>query len=445
VLQATTAGGAAFDNRASPPARIGWTTVLILFVFYVFAMVDRQVMAMLVDPIRHDLNISDVKVSLLLGLSFAIFFSTIGLFMGYLVDRISRRTLIAVSVALWGISCAACGLAGSFGELFLARMLVGVGEAALGPAAYSMLSDSFPPHRMSLAMSIYSAGGLVGGAIAILGGGVIVEFSRSHGQIVLPMVGALSSWRLVFFLTGLPGPLLALLAFLVPEPARTGRLAAAPGPPSAGVGSFIREHWKLLVLLCLGYGGLNMIINNVFAWSPTFMKRSLGMAPVDVGLTIAALLLFCAVPGQTVIGWWTDRQAAHGRSDSYLRYFVLFVPLAVPTAVAGLLGGSPLWFALGTAPLFFVAMPFMGAAAAALQRITPNEYRGRITALFLMITMLIGIGAGPTLVALISTALDPAGKAMGDALAIVVTASAAVAVACLAAASPLYRRTLASS
>ncbi|MDB5670567.1 MAG: hypothetical protein JWO25_1526, partial [Alphaproteobacteria bacterium] len=132
------------DAGQFPSPRRAWATVAILFVFYIFAMVDRQVMTMLVDPIRHDLRIGDVQASLLLGLSFALFYTTIGLLMGWFVDRFSRRTLIGISVALWGLACAACGLADSFAELFVARVLVGVGEAALGPAAYSILSDSFP-------------------------------------------------------------------------------------------------------------------------------------------------------------------------------------------------------------------------------------------------------------------------------------------------------------
>jgi len=443
MVNPTAVEAAAIDEAALPTPRVAWTTVFILFVFYVFAMVARQVMSILVDPIKHELHITDIQASLLLGLSFAIFFTTIGLAMGWLGDRVSRRVLIAISVGLWGLASAACGLAHTFGELFLARMLVGVGEAALGPAAFSLLSDSFRPKRLGLALSLYSAGGLVGGAIAILGGGLIVKFSAAHGLVNLPILGEVSSWRAVFLLTGLPGPLLALAMFLVPEPKRTGRLIHGANPTDATLGSFLKRNWVLMVWLCLGYGALNMIVNNVFAWTPTVMKRSLGLGPVQVGLLITGLLMFCAVPGQIVNGAWIDREASKGRGDGYLRYYVMFLPFAALCGVAGLLSATPVWFMAGLVPLFFVSNPFMGSASTALQRFTPNEYRGRVSAIFLMVTMLIGLGIGPTLVAVVSTSIDPKGNALGTALAMVVGGAAVLAVVCLAAGRSAFRRALA--
>ena len=431
------------DACGFPSPRRAWATVAILFVFYIFAMVDRQVMTMLVDPIRHDLRIGDVQASLLLGLSFALFYTTIGLLMGWFVDRFSRRTLIGISVALWGLACAACGLADSFAELFVARVLVGVGEAALGPAAYSILSDSFPRRRLTLAMAVFTTGGLIGVVIAVFAGGLVTQFSQTHGAVTMPLLGQVGSWRLVFLVTGLPGPLLALLAWLVQEPVRTGR--AALSDSTAALIPFLRRNGRLILWLCLGFGGLNMIVNNIVAWVPTHLKRSLDLPPAEVGLVIGAILLLVALPGQIFCGWWIDRRVARGRADAYLRYFIIALPFAVPCGIAGLLSPGLAGFMVGTAPLYFVAMPFAGAASAAIQVVTPNEFRGRVSALFIMATTLIGLGVGPTLVAAVSTALDPSGKAIGRGLAIVVAGAAILAIFALSLAARRFRATMATA
>jgi MFS family permease len=422
---------AVVPDEAYPSARVAWGTVFVLFVFYIFAMVDRQVMTMLVDPIRHELNLSDVQASLLLGLSFALFYTTMGLAIGWFADRYSRRVLIAVSVALWGVASAACGLANSFGALFLARVLVGIGEAALAPAAYSMLSDSFPRRRLTLALAVFTIGGMVGVAIAMFAGGLVVQFGAAHGHVTLPIVGELSAWRLVFLCTGVPGPLIALLAFLIPEPVRTGRQSHASGQTPARLREFLRQHGRLLLWFCIGFGGLNMIVNTMIAWVPTLLIRNMQVAPARIGLLIGFELLFAALPGQIFCGWWIDRRAARGMSDSYIRYFLFVLPGAVPCAILALLSHSVFWTIVGLMPLYFIAMPFAGAASAALQIVTPNEFRGRISALFLMITTLIGLGLGPTLVAAVSTAIDPSGHGIGTGLAIVIAGAAALAMGAL--------------
>jgi MFS family permease len=426
-------------DETGPPARgRAWATVAVLFIFYIFAMVDRQVMTMLVDPIRRELGISDVQAGLLLGLSFALFYTTVGLAMGWIVDHFSRRGLIAASVALWGLASAACGVAHSFGELFAARVLVGVGEAALGPAAYSLLADSFPRRRLALAMAVYTIGGLIGVIIAMFGGGLLVQFSADHGRVALPLLGPVSAWRLVFFLTGLPGPLLAFLAFLVPEPARGGKLAESAGD-AAALMPFLKRNARLLFWLCLGFGGLNMIVNNIVAWVPTYLGRSLHLPPATIGLIIGSVLIAVALPGQLVCGWWIDRSRSRGMRDAYMRYFIVALPIALACGVAGILSGRLAPFILGMAPLYFVAMPFAGAASAAIQVVTPNEFRGRVSALFIMATTLLGLGIGPILVAALSTAIDPSGHAIGTGLAIVVAGAGAVAVAALLMATRPFR------
>lgn len=425
-----------------PSTKAAWTSVAVLFVYSVFAMVDRQIMTMLVDPIRRDLGISDVEASLLLGLSFALFYTTVGVAMGWLADRLSRRVLIGISVALWGLASAACGLASNFTELFIARMLVGVGEAALGPAAYSMIADSFPRHRLSFAMSVFIMGGLVGGAIALLAGGFVISWSSEHASIALPLIGDLHSWRLVFFVTGIPGPLLALLVLLFREPARLAGKPGADGAGTVNLTRFLRRNWVLLALLCVGFGAMSMIVNSTFAWTPTVLGRTFQASPIHIGLVMSLLVIFAGLPGQMATGWWVDRRHADGDFSANLRIFPLTLPLAASCGILALLSGQLLVFGVAMIPHYFFAMTFLGVAAAALQMITPSALRGRVSGLFIMIITLIGFGLGPTLVAVISTALDPEGMAIGKALAVVIGGAAFVATLSLTLALKRFREAL---
>jgi MFS family permease len=429
---------------AFPSPRAAWISVAVLFVYSVFAMVDRQIMTMLVDPIRRDLGISDVEASLLLGLSFALFYTTIGVAMGWIADRMSRRALIGISVSLWGLASAACGIATNFTELFIARMLVGVGEAALGPAAYSLIADSFPRRRLSLAMSVFIMGGLVGGAIALLAGGVIINWSAQHESIAVPLLGDLHSWRLVFFLTGIPGPLLALLVLLFREPARITGRPLGDSAVSDSLSAFLRENWVLLTLLCVGFGSMSMIVNSTFAWTPTILDRTFGTSPLQIGLVMSLLVLFAGLPGQLTTGWWVDRRHARGDYAANLRLFQVTLPLAACSGIFALLSGHLVVFGIAMIPHYFFAMTFLGVAAAALQMVTPGPLRGRVSGLFIMIITLIGFGAGPTLVATVSTAIDAGGMAIGKALAIVIGGAAIVATLALTLALNRFRAALAA-
>jgi MFS family permease len=282
-------------------------------------------------------------------------------------------------------------------------------------------------------------GGLVGGAIAILAGGIVIAWSSTHASIVLPLVGDLHSWRLVFFMTGLPGPLLALLAFQFPEPARV-KTTTQPGD---GTGThlmrFLSDNALLLAMMCIGFGALSMIVNSTFAWSPTVLGRTLHVPPAQVGMILAALLIFAGLPGQIVTGWWVDRRQARGDVGANLRLFLFTLPFAVPAGIIALVSGNLAVFGLGMIPHYLFAMTYLGVAAAALQMITPGELRGRVSGLFTMVTTLVGFGAGPTLVAVTSTALDPSGLAIGKALAIVIGGAALTAMLTLAIALPRFR------
>ena len=229
------------DIPDSAPARryaYEWYVVLVCMLAYIFSFVDRQILALMIEPIKRDLGLSDTQFSLLHGLAFSLFYAFMGIPIALLADRYSRPRIIAIGVAFWSLATAVCGLSRNFAQMFLARIGVGVGEAALSPATYSMLSDMFPRDRLGRAVGVYSIGSFIGGGLAFLIGGYVINLLKRVDTVVLPLLGALRPWQVTFFVVGLPGLLVALLILLtVRDPGRRGlRLAptAAPAsPPSA--------------------------------------------------------------------------------------------------------------------------------------------------------------------------------------------------------------------
>src|ERR1700737_877766 len=220
-----------FGSRAQqddfPPRGYAWAVVAILIATAVLAYTDRQVLSLLVDPIRADLGISDTQVSLLLGTAFAVVYGIAGLPLGYLADRTSRRNLIFCGVLIWSIGTIACGLSQSFGQLFAGRLVVGLGEAVLSPAAISLISDYFPPSRRGMAEGCFLSGIAMGIGAAILIGGGVLHFVQLGALAGTPLATQ-APWRLVLLLIGAPGLLWALAILAIREPVRR-----TTGPPPA--------------------------------------------------------------------------------------------------------------------------------------------------------------------------------------------------------------------
>lgn len=212
------------DETGYPNPRYAWYVVCVLTVAYLLSFLDRQILALLVGPIRQDLDISDTQVSLLGNLAFGIFYTLLGLPLGRAADRFSRRGIIAAGVATWCLMTAACGLARNFVQLFLARVGVGVGEAALNPAALSMISDYFPRRTRGRALTFYNMGVSLGVGVALIFGGQVIAWVAAAPPVELPGIGVLRAWQTVFILVGLPGLLIALLMLTVREPVRRDRL-----------------------------------------------------------------------------------------------------------------------------------------------------------------------------------------------------------------------------
>lgn len=376
----------------------------MLMLAYTVSFVDRTILSLLIPPIQQDLGISDTRISLLAGFAFAIFYTVMGIPLGRLADRYNRRNLIAIGITIWCLMTAACGLARNFWQLFAARVGVGVGEAALSPAAYSMISDLFPRESLGRAIAVYSLGLPLGSGLALLIGGLAIEAVADLPPLTLPGIGTLSAWQLTFLLVGLPGLLVALLVTLMREPARRDRLAdhTSTAAPATGLLGFLSTNRRTLAHHFAGLSLLVVIVYGATAWIPTYFIRSHGWSAAEIGYAYGIVFMLCGTGGLLAGGHLADRWWRAGRTDGHLRVVLLSVITMTPCfALLPLAPSADLAIAL-LAFATFTSSLHGGVAGAALQLITPNELRGQITAVYFFIANLVGLGLGPTAVALIT-------------------------------------------
>ncbi|GIX16083.1 MAG: MFS transporter [Rhodothalassiaceae bacterium] len=391
--------GAAAEPWPRPAA--AWGVVALLFLIYTLSFIDRQILALLVGPIKRDLQAGDFAFSLLSGFAFALFYTVFGLPFARYADRGSRTGLIAFGVALWSLATAACGLARGFWGLFGARVMVGVGEATLTPAANSLIADLFPPAKLGRALAVYSLGIPIGSAMAFILGGAVVHWVESLPPIVWPLVGELHGWQLAFIAVGLPGLVFALVMMALPEPRRRGpRLAAGrPGVPLGQVVRYVVRHAPAYAPLFFGAAMLSMLGYGATLWMIAFFERVHAVPAGDAGTIFGLILLVFGTGGILLGGTLADLWFARGRRDAHLMLLLFGTLAGLPFGIAyPLVDGLPPAIALLAVSTLISNMPW-GLAYAAIATITPNELRGQMAALYLFIVNLIGLGIGPSVIA----------------------------------------------
>ena len=387
-------------------AGYAWYVVIVLLVAGITSYLDRNILFLLVDPIRATLGLSDTQISLLEGMAFAFFFITLGLPLGGLVDRRNRRNLIIAGVLIWTLMTFACGLARNYQELFLARMGVGFGEAILGPAAYSIIGDYFRPRNRARAASVYNMSNFLGGALAALVGGAIVHAIGALTVISLPVLGGTVGWRAVFFVAATPGIAVALLVLTIAEPPR--RETADIAPSSAGFWRHLSAHRRAYAFVYSTYVAATFVGLSTAAWQPSYLIRTFGLTPGRAGMLIGGVG-FAALLGAFASGWLSDHFVGRATAGRFRTPLVGWPILAISIPAHLLAPNLPM-------ALLFSAIASIGAAIIlvscppVLQDITPNAYRGRAQALFFICSITMGMGIAPTAVALVTDHVlgDPA-------------------------------------
>lgn len=362
--------------------------LLLLTLIYVFNFMDRQLLGVLAEPIKHDLNLSDSQLGLLTGFMFALFYTTFGVPVGWLADRTRRTWVISGACALWSGFSAACGLATNFATMATARIGVAVGEAGGVPPSYSLIAELFPAERRARALALYSLGVPIGIGIGTAVGG---------------WIAAAFNWRVAFFIVAAPGLLLAALLLLcVREPRRAGPLEAGV---SVSLGRAVAEFVSspALVLTSLGgaFGGFTCY--GLMAWVSAYLMRVLGMTLSEVGSWLSLTLAIGLGAGIWASGVLTDRLAIR---DPRMYGWI--------PGVALLLGG-PMLFLATLAENWRIALPLFGLTlglsvfylapcVAAVQQLVPADRRSTASAMLLLCLNMIGLGGGPLFLGAVSDA-----------------------------------------
>jgi predicted MFS family arabinose efflux permease len=366
----------------------------ILTLVYLVNFIDRQILSILLQPIKEEFQVSDAMLGLLIGPTFAFFYAVMGLPMAMLADRMNRRTLIGLSLTLFSIMTAVCGFAGQFWQLIVARILTGVGEAGTGPASQAMISDLYPPAQRSQAQATYATGSNLGVLVAFALGGVIVDHL---------------GWRAGFLLAGLPGMLLVALLFLTVDDVPRGRSEAladeAAAPP---IGAVLRQLWASPTFRLTALGACTTCFTSyaVFGFFPTFLARSHGMTITQVGFAVALITGVGGGLATYFSGYLADRLSRRDvRWNLYIPAVAALIQL--PLAPICFLTDNTTVALLAAVPILGLTAAFIGPVIATIQRLVSLRMRATSIAVLILIDNIVGLGLGPQFVGLASDWLRP--------------------------------------
>ncbi len=414
------------DPSVAEPRVTGhaWYVVAALLTVSILGYVDRLILSFLIEPIKHDLALTDTEVGLIAGLAFALLYVFAGLPIGRLIDTRRRVTVLSVCVLIWSVATAASGLAASFLSLFIARVGVGAGEAAVGPAAVSLVGDYFPPEKVQRPLGIFTVGLYAGGGVALILGGQLIAFLTGLGTINVPLLGPTSAWRMTFLLLGLPGILVTILLMTtVREPLRRHRAEAVD---QDGAIAFFKAHRKLLLLTMFsvimwgfnGYGLLN--------WYPAMLMRSFGLTTHEVAWTYGPAFLLGGTLGSLSLAPLTRWAASRGRTDAVFFVSLFSMSLMGVSSIVGpIMPTVAAVIVVSFMNLFGSSMTVAGVYAI-ITTVAPGRLRGLYTGVYMSVMNITGGAFGAVLVGLLTDHIfGPAGVNLALMIVAVVFAPAA--------------------
>ena len=393
------------EDQPYASGRYAAYVVVVLLLAFFMSYMDRQIITLLLPSLKAGLGVSDTQVSLIQGMAFASSYAFAGLPMGWIADRTNRRNMIVVGVIVWSLATLACGFADTFAHLFAARIFVGLGEAVLTPACVSLLADYFRPSHRGRAMGVVMTGAPLGSASSLLLGGLLLT-SLTQGTAATLLPHGWAPWQIVFLAIGTPGLLVAFLVSTLREPPRRADHAALPTDagyaPQPGFLEFFRAQRAAVgrffgIIACL-----SVLTFSVASWAPTVLMRVYGMAPTKAGAIYGTILLVCGVSAAVCSGvasdWLVRRWPLNGRVLIPLCLF----PVEIAAQTTFMLAGSTVVLVTALIVAGFSGALISGSFYPALQDLFPNQIRGRAAAMLSLVGNVIGMGCGPTLVALVT-------------------------------------------
>jgi len=402
----TITGADSETSKPYPKPWVAWSMVLLLMLAYVFSFVDRYIIGYLIEPIKADLGITDEQFGLITGLAFAVFYATMGIPLGWLIDRRRRTWILAGGIAVWSIATAASGLARNFWQLFIARMGIGAGEATLSPAAFSIIGDAFPPEKRGKPIAIYTMALVVGASAASFIAGIALTLTKQATNYDLPFIGSVAPWQMTFFAVGLPGLLLSGVFFFLREPERrlvSADAAGLKGNNFSDTLEFLGRNWGtylgfvslICVMTIIAYGQGNFL--------PAAFERSYGWAGEKYAFVNGTAFLFIGPLTYLVTGYMADRWSQKGLVDGPFRLLIIGYLIMVPTGVLFMLMPTG-ETAYAVAAMNNVGIGMVSAVGVtALLMITPAQIRGQVVALYYMAISMSGLLLGPMTVGSLST------------------------------------------
>jgi len=392
-----------------PDIRYAWYVAALMLLVYILSYVDRYILSLLIEPIKATLGLTDFQIGLLIGPAFVILFVTVGLPIGWLVDRKNRTAILSIGIAVWSVMTAACGLANSFVSLFLVRIGVGIGETTAAPCAFSLFGDYFPKTIRPRAVALFMLGAPAGAGVTYIIGGQVFEMIAAAPPVVLPVVGELFAWQTAFLLVGLPGVLVAALVwFTVREPKRQETLAErTAGPSIREAVDYMRAHKASYAAVFGGIIGVTATGSASF-WMPALYERTWGWGVGQSGIVIGLILITSGIIGTTLAGHIAAQLIKRGVHNApYYTVFggcLLMFPFATifPLMPSAELASVMLF-------IYFLGMSIAsGTSPSCIIAITPGELRGQATVVFFFVINLFGSLVGPPMVGLITDAMgDP--------------------------------------
>jgi len=385
-----------------PEPRVAWYAVSVFALALMFAFLDRGIMTLLVEPIKADLQLTDFQISLLLGFALVVFNAFVAVPASRFVDIWPRNIIITAGIAVWSTMTALCGIAQNFWQLFLFRMGIGVGEIVHGPATYSMMADFFPREKLPRAIAVLQLGFIGGLGSSLLLGAFVIHLLLGIDNVQVPGTDlVIRNWQLVFMIVGLPGLLVAGLMMTVPEPPRRGRIMAEMKKPLPlrTVLRYLVSHWRLYAPQFFGLAVGAIESSGVRAWQPVFFQRTYDWSAQKTG-TVLGIAFIVAAPIGLWLATWLTEHYAKTRNDANLRVVAIAYTVGPIFSISAPLMPNP-WIAVALYSVAFL-IGIGGAVPqnAALQSVTPNEMRGQVTALYLFVFSVIGMGLGPSFIAL---------------------------------------------
>lgn len=408
--------------------RRAWYIVIVCMLAYILSFIDRQILSLLIEPIKADLQINDTEFGLLSGLAFAIFYSTMGIPIASLSDRSSRPGIIAGGIAVWSLATAACGLAGGFLMLFCARVVVGAGEAALSPATYSLISDLFKREKLGRATAVYSIGSFLGAGIAFLVGATIISLVSGSDSTTLAGL-EFRPWQLVFLIVGLPGVLLAALVFFtIRDPVAPSERVVGGVPGFGDVLAMLSSRRAIFVPHIVGFTFAAMALFAILTWSPAYLMRTFGLSAAASGFWLGLVAILAGGGGVLTSGWLMDWLNRKGRRDApFLTGIIGASGVVLPGALLPFAGSLEAALVVLGVALFFASFP-MPPSTAVMQIAAPNNMRSRVSAIFLFSNSMIGAAGGSMLIGLLNDKFFGLNEGVGSSIALVACVAAVLAV-----------------